>query len=44
MESENNRKFTIIIENEDDGRYSVQCLEIPEATSQGNSLDELKKI
>ncbi len=43
MESENNRKFTIIIENEDDSRYSGQCLEIPEDTSQGNSLDELKK-
>ncbi len=43
MESENNRKFTIIIENEDDGGYSGQCLEIPEAISQGNSLDELKK-
>ena len=43
MESDNNRKFTIIVEKEDDGWYSGQCLEIPEAISQGSSLDELKK-
>ena len=43
MESDNNRKFTIIVENEEDGWYSGQCLEIPEAISQGSSLDELKK-
>ncbi len=43
MESDNNRKFTIIVENEDDCWYSGQCLEVREATSQGSSLDELKK-
>ncbi len=43
MGSDHNRKFTILIQNEDEGGYSGQCLEIPGAISQGESLDELKK-
>ena len=39
----NNRKFTITIQEEDEGGYSGQCLEIPGAISQGESLEELKK-
>ena len=39
----NNRKFTIIVQKEDEGGYSGQCLEIPGAVSQGESLEELKK-
>lgn len=37
------RQFTIIIQKEDEGGYSGQCLEIPGVISQGESLDELKK-
>jgi len=44
MESNNNnRKFTITIQKEDEGGFSGQCLEIPGAISQGESLEELKK-
>jgi len=39
----NNRKFTITIQKESEGGYSGQCLEIPGAISQGESLEELKK-
>ena len=39
----NNRKFTITIQKEDEGGFSGQCLEIPGAISQGESLEELKK-
>ena len=38
-----NRKFTITIQKEDEGGFSGQCLEIPGAISQGESLEELKK-
>ncbi len=44
MEKNNNsRKFTITVQKEDEGGYSGQCLEIPGAISQGESLEELKK-
>jgi len=40
----NNRKFTITVQKESEGGgYSGQCLEIPGAISQGESLEELKK-
>ena len=40
---EGNRKFTILIQEESEGGYSGQCLEIPGAISQGDTLEELKK-
>lgn len=44
MESKHNgRKFTILIQKEDEGGYSGQCLEIPGAISQGENIEELKK-
>lgn len=39
----NNRKFTITIQKEVEGGFSGQCLEIPGAISQGETLEELKK-
>ena len=39
----NERQFTIIIEKEEEGGFSGQCLEMPGVISQGESLDELKK-
>ena len=40
---DNNRKFTITVQKEDEGGFSGQCLEIPGAISQGESIEELKK-
>ena len=37
------RKFTILIQKEEEGGFSGQCLEIPGAISQGESVEELKK-
>jgi len=37
------REFTIMIQKESEGGYSGQCLEIPGAISQGETLGELKK-
>lgn len=35
------RKFTVILEKDEvDGGYSVQCLELPGAISQGETRDE----
>lgn len=39
---EGDREFTISIQKESEGRYSGQCLEIPGAISQGETLSELK--
>lgn len=33
-------KYTIILEKEKEGGYSVQCMEIPGAISQGESKEE----
>ena len=33
-------KYTIILEKEEEGRYSAQCLELPGAISQGETKDE----
>ena len=41
--SNNNRKFTITIQKEKEGGFSGQCLEIPSAISQGESIEELKQ-
>ena len=43
MKSTEDREFTITIRKEDEGGYSGQCLEIPGAISQGESLEELKR-
>jgi predicted RNase H-like HicB family nuclease len=37
------RQFTIKYQEEEDGGYSGQCLEIPGAISQGDTLEELKE-
>jgi len=37
------RQFTIRYQDEEDGGYSGQCLEIPGAISQGETLEELKE-
>jgi hypothetical protein len=39
-----NRKFNILIKKESEGGYSGQCFELPGAISQGETIDELKKI
>ncbi|WP_316506070.1 type II toxin-antitoxin system HicB family antitoxin [Nitrosopumilus sp.] len=39
---EGDREFTISIQKESEGGYSGQCLEIPGAISQGETLSELK--
>jgi len=36
-------KFTIDIEKGEDGWFVAQCREIPEAMTQGRTLDEVKK-
>ncbi|VVB97371.1 HicB_like antitoxin of bacterial toxin-antitoxin system [uncultured archaeon] len=33
-------KYTIILEKEEEGGYSAQCLEIPGAISQGETKEE----
>lgn len=35
--------YTILVEKEDEGGYSGQCLEMPNAISQGETMDELKQ-
>lgn len=40
--SQKSRKFTILINKEKEGGYSGQCLELPGAISQGETLEELK--
>ncbi|MCX9014457.1 MAG: type II toxin-antitoxin system HicB family antitoxin [Candidatus Methanoperedens sp.] len=33
-------KYTVILEKEEEGGYSVQCLELPGAISQGETKEE----
>lgn len=40
--SRKSRKFTILVNKEKEGGYSGQCLELPGAISQGETLEELK--
>jgi predicted RNase H-like HicB family nuclease len=40
--SQKSRKFTIIINKEKEGGYNGQCLELPGAISQGETLEDLK--
>jgi predicted RNase H-like HicB family nuclease len=37
------RKFTIIIREGDEWKYTAQCLEIPQARSEGNTKEEAIK-
>ncbi len=37
------RKFTIRIQKSQEGGYTGQCLELPGAISEGETIDELKK-
>ncbi len=34
------RRFTVILRTEDVGGYSVQCVELPQAISQGETKEE----
>jgi len=36
------RKFTIRIEEAPEGGYTGQCMELPGAISEGNTIEELK--
>jgi len=39
------RKFTVVLDTDEDGGYSVQCVELPAAISQGDTKkDALKNI
>jgi len=40
--SQKSRKFTVIVNKEKEGGYSGQCLELPGAISEGETLEELK--
>jgi len=35
--------YHVVLDKEEDGGYSVQCVEIPGAISQGNSREEAMK-
>lgn len=34
------RRFTVVLEKDEDGGFSVQCVELPGAISQGQTRDE----
>jgi predicted RNase H-like HicB family nuclease len=34
------RRFTVVLRREEEGGYSVQCLELPQAISQGETKKE----
>jgi len=34
------RKFSVVLRDEEEGGYSVQCLELPAAISQGETREE----
>lgn len=40
--SQKSRKFTVIVNKEKEGGYSGQCLELPGAISEGETLKDLK--
>ncbi len=40
--SQKSRKFTVIVNKEKEGGYNGQCLELPGAISEGETLKELK--
>jgi predicted RNase H-like HicB family nuclease len=37
------RRFTVALRPEEEGGYSVQCLELPQAISQGDTKEEALK-
>jgi len=37
------RKFTVVLDKDEDGGYSVQCVELPTAISQGDTKKEALK-
>jgi predicted RNase H-like HicB family nuclease len=37
------RKFTVVLDKDEDGGYSVQCVELPAAISQGDTKKEALK-
>lgn len=40
MKMAGNRRFTVALRTEDVGGYSVQCVELPQAISQGETKEE----
>jgi predicted RNase H-like HicB family nuclease len=40
---EDERTFTMVYREESEGGYSAQCLELPAAITQGETLDELEE-
>lgn len=40
--AQKSRTFTVVASEEEEGGYSGQCLELPGAISQGETLEELK--
>lgn len=40
MKAMGDRRFTVVLQAEDVGGYSVQCLELPQAISQGETREE----
>lgn len=43
QEMSENLNYTVLVEPEDEGGFSGQCLELPSAISQGETMDELEK-
>ncbi len=37
------REFTVVLDKDEDGGYSAQCVEMPAAISQGNTMEEALK-
>lgn len=37
------RKFTVVLDKDENGGYSIQCVELPAATSQGDTKKETLK-
>ena len=37
------RRFTVVLEKDEEGGYSVQCVELPGAISQGETREEALK-
>jgi len=38
------RKFTVVLDKDEDGGYSVQCVELPAAISQGDTKKRQKNL
>jgi predicted RNase H-like HicB family nuclease len=43
LHSISNSKYTVIVKKEPEGGFSGQCLELPGAISEGETIDELRQ-